>query len=802
MKVCPYILMIFILLSESKCYLYNIMKSIKSLTIISLSGLIAAASFFACTEVTADKPAYKNAELPVDERVQDLLSRMTLEEKIAQLTCIWEQKKAFQDSNGKFVSKKADSLLKNGIGQIARPSEKKGPREMAEYTNTVQRYLLENTRLGIPVIFHEECLHGHAAPEGTSFSQPIGLASTWDTDLIEQLFTMTAKEVRLRGAHQALTPVVDVARDPRWGRVEETYGEDPYLVAQMGLAAVRGFQGRSGDVDGEHLLATLKHFAAHGQPESGTNCAPVNVSERVLREVFLYPFKVCVEEGKVKSIMASYNEIDGVPSHVNKWLLEDILRKEWNFSGTVVSDYYGVKELVSRHKVAADHKEAARLAISAGVDVELPDGAYYPELKELLAEKSIEESLVDKAVARVLRHKFELGLFENPYVDPKKAKEFVGSAPNRELALKAAHETIVLLQNKNNLAPLDKGKLKTIAVIGPNADKELLGGYSDKPKQFITVLQGIKERAGQGIDVLYSEGCRITEAGNWYEDPVQASDPEEDKIRIKEAVEIAKKADVVVLAIGGNELTSREAWSEAHMGDRTSLDMVGMQEELVKQILATGKPTIVFLFNGRPLSINYVKENVPVVFECWYLGQETGYAVADVLFGEYNPGGKLPITIPRSAGHLPAYYNYKPTARRGYLFDEISPLYPFGYGLSYTTFRLDKHRLEKSTIEKGDSVKVLVDITNTGTREGSEVVQLYIRDEYSSVTRPVKELKDFRRVWLKPGEKKSIEFIITPDKLAFYDINMNRVVEPGKFEIYIGTSSESSDLQKIDLQVR
>jgi beta-glucosidase len=764
---------------------------------LALAGFLIVMASGCSQEKNNMAKDYKNPSLPVNERVKDLLSKMTLEEKVAQLTCIWENKKLFLDENGDFLEQKAAPFLKDGIGQIGRPSEKKNAKAMAEFTNKIQKYLREKTRLGIPVVFHEECLHGHAAPDGTSFPQPIGLASMWDPELNEILFTMTAKEARLRGAHQALTPVVDVAREPRWGRVEETYGEDPYLVSRMGLAAVRGFQGRSGNIDNEHVISTLKHFAAHGQPESGTNCAPVNISERVLRETFLYPFKVCVTEGKVKSVMASYNEIDGIPSHTNKWLLRNVLRNEWKFNGTVVSDYFAVKELITRHHVALNEKEAAKSSIMAGVDVELPDTAGFPELKKLVREEKFDIALIDEAVARVLTQKFELGLFENPYVNPEKAAEFVGSSENRALALKAAQETIILLKNEKNLAPLNKNKIRSIAVIGPNADRALLGGYSNKPKQVITVFQGIKERAGTGISVKYSEGCGITKEGEWDKDPVFLSDPEEDRRKIKEAVALAKTVDVVVLAIGGNELTSREAWSEEHMGDRSNLNLIGMQDELVKQILATGKPVIVFLFNGSPLTFNYVNDNVPVIFECWYLGQETGYAVADVLFGDYNPGGKLPITIPRSIGQLPVYYNHKPTARRGYIFDDISPLYQFGFGLSYSTFSIDSLRIDKTKISKNDTIKVMVDVANTGDREGSETVQLYIRDLVSSATRPVKELKDFKRVWLKPGEKKSIELLVTPEKLSFYNTNMEYVVEPGEFEIFVGNSSLDKDLQKI-----
>jgi beta-glucosidase len=413
----------------------------------------------------------------------------------------------------------------------------------------------------------------------------------------------------------------------------------------------------------------------------------------------------------------------------------------------------------------------------------------------------LKESELDELVAPMLLWKFKLGLFDDPYVDPEEAERVVGCDEHRDLALKAAHEAITLLKNENNLAPLNLNAMKTIAVIGPNANRSLLGGYSGVPKQEVTVLDGIRKKVGKKVKVLYSEGCKITIGGSWNEDKVVPSDPAEDRKEIAAAVKVARKADVIVLAIGGNEQTSRESWSLQHMGDRTSLDLVGRQEELVKAMLALGKPVIVFLFNGRPLSINYVAENVPVIYECWYLGQETGRAVADVLFGDYNPGGKLPISVPRSAGHLPVFYNYKPSARRGYLFDEVSPLFAFGYGLSYTSFAIENPRLTKKRIKPDGSTQLLVDVTNTGKRAGAEVVQLYIRDLVSSVTRPVKELKGFKKVWLEPGESTTVKFDITPASLAFYDIDMKYLVEPGDFELMVGTSSHDVDLQKLGLLV-
>ncbi len=767
----------------------------------------------------AKAPAYRNPALPPAKRVQDLLARMTLEEKAAQMMCVWQKKaETLIDEAGNFDARKAKKAFRHGrgLGQVGRPSDAGGARDsadnrtartMAVLTNDIQKFFLEHSRLGIPVIFHEECLHGHAAIGGTSFPQPIGLGATFDPELVKALFTMTAAEARARGAHQALTPVVDVARDPRWGRVEETYGEDPYLVSRMGIAAVRGFQGDATFRDKRHVIATMKHFAAHGQPESGTNCAPVNVSERLLRETFLFTFKKAIQEGGAMSVMASYNEIDGIPSHANRWLLRDVLRKEWGFKGFIVSDYYAITELRSRkdvggHAVAPDLKEACRLAVEAGVNIELPEPECYLHLVELVKKGVLKERQIDELVAPMLHAKFQLGLFDDPYVDPDAADALVGCDAHRQLALQAARQTITLLKNENDLAPFSLDKIKTIAVIGPNADRSMLGGYSGIPKHNITVLDGIKARVGDRAKVLYSEGCKITVGGSWVQDEVVAPDPAEDRKQIAEAVKVARKADVIVLAIGGNEQTSREAWAFWHLGDRPSLDLVGRQEELVRAMLATGKPVVVFLFNGRPLSINSLSKEVPVIFECWYLGQECGHAVAEVLFGDFNPGGKLPISIPRSAGHIPAFYNHKPTARRGYLFDDVTPLYPFGYGLSYTTFTIDNVRLDKKKIKNGATGSVSADVTNTGKRAGSETVQMYIRDVFSSVTRPVKELKGFRRVVLEPGETRTVALDITPESLAFYDVNMKYTVEPGDFEIMIGNSSRDADLQKVTLAVQ
>ena len=754
-------------------------------------------------------PDYKNPRLPIGRRVADLLGRMTLEEKVAQLVCLWEGRPVVgpqtgSSKGGDFSPERARLVMKDGVGQVARQREGKDPREAARFANALQKWLVEETRLGIPAIFHDEILHGLMAPKGTSFPTSLALAGSWDTELVSRVFTAAALETRARGSHFVLGPNLDLAREPRWGRTEETYGEDPYLVSRMGVAAIRAIQGPGPNVDGEHVIATAKHFAAHGQPEGGTNIAPVNVSERVLRETFLPSFEAAVKEARVMSVMASYNEVDGVPSHANRWLLEKILRQEWGFDGLVASDYYGIPQLESLHHVAADKAEAARLALEAGVDAELPDPDCFKTLAQLVREGKVAEALVDRAVARNLRAKFLLGLFENPYVDPERAARVTNSDAHRALAAEAARRSITLLKNDGNLLPLDRTRLKSVAVIGPNADRAHLGGYTDpNPPRGVSVLEGVRVKAGAGVKVSYAKGVNITrEGGDWWADASHLADPAEDEKLIAEAVEVAKASDVALVVVGGNEDTNKEAWSQGHLGDRDSLELVGRQNDLVRAVLATGKPTIVLLINSGPLSIGYIAESVPAVLEGFYLGQETGTGVADVLFGDYNPAGRLPVSFPRTVGQLPIYYNHKPTARRGYLYTSKEPLFPFGHGLSYTTFEYSDLKVSPAKIGPGGQSRVSVTVKNTGRRAGDEVVQLYVRDLVSSVTRPVKELKDFRRVSLAPGESKAVTFTLTPDKLSFFNLNMERVVEPGWFDVMVGTSSVKYQTAKLEVTAR
>ena len=751
---------------------------------------------------------YKDPSQPIDRRIEDLLSRMTLEEKVGQLITIWEHKDKIQTPAGAFAPEAATRNFPNGLGQLARPSDKRGvsqsnagvagaaasganrdARDTAEYVNAAQRWAVEKTRLGIPILMHEESLHGYVARGATSFPQSIALASSWDPQLLERVFSVAAREMRARGTTFALAPVVDVARDPRWGRIEETYGEDPYLVSEMGLAAIRGFQGRTLPLAPDKIMVTLKHMTGHGQPENGTNVGPAQISERTLRENFFPPFERAVKELPVRSVMASYNEIDGVPSHGNPWLLNDVLRGEWKFKGAVVSDYFAIREMMTRHKMFSDIKDAAERAIKSGVDSETPDGEAYTHLPELVRSGRVPQQLVDNAVRRMLRIKFESGLFENPYADAASAEARTATRDAIALAREAAGRSVVLLKNERGLLPLNATGIKRLAVLGTHARETPIGGYSDVPRHVVSLLEGLQNFGRGKFTVDYAEGVRLTESRCWSCDEVKLVPEGVNRKLIADAVATAGKADVVVMVLGENEQLSREAWADTHMGDRATLDLVGQQEDLARAVFALGKPTVVILLNGRPLSANYLAANAPALIEGWYLGQETGNALTDVLFGAVNPGGKLPVSVARSVGQLPIYYNRKPTARRPYLFDDTSPLFPFGYGLSYTTFDISAPRLASATVRNGQNVRVSVDVANTGRRAGDEVVQLYVRDDEASVTRPVIELKRFQRVTLRPGERRTVTFELKPDDLALWNMQMKRVVEPGTFTISAGPNS-------------
>jgi len=753
-------------------------------------------------------PAYKNPRLPIEQRVADLLSRMTIEEKCAELYPNYPAD--IIDTTGTYTKETGLKALREMFEDTSKLTSYDG----AILRNAIQRWRIEKTRLGIPEIMMGEALHGFMSYGATSFPQALGLASTWDPALAKKVFTAAGDEMASAGVNQAFTPVLDLARDPRWGRTEETYGEDPYLGSRIGVAAVEGLQGQNYLIDRHHVIATAKHFTAHGQPEGGTNTAPANYSVRELREAYMAAFQAAIEEARAGSVMASYNEIDGIPSHVNKWLLDDVLRKDWGFDGYVTSDGDGLQMLVQTHHIAANFADAARQALAAGVDYDLSDGDVYKTLLAQVKAGKVPEWQIDRAASRVLYTKFRLGLFDNPYVDPDYAKKITNSAEHRELAEQTAEKAIVLLKNANNLLPLDLSKLKTIAVVGPNAADVHIGGYARDPGHGVSILQGIRDRAGAAVKVVYAEGTRITEGkqgwAGWYENGAVLPDEKSQLARLKEAVDVAKTADVAVVVVGENEHTNREAWSEDHLGDRDSLDLIGYQDQLIKAIVETGKPTVVFLINGRPLSINYAAGHVPAILEGWYLGQEGGTAAARVLFGDVNPGGKLPISFPLSVGELPDYYDRKPSRNRSYLFhgpsDHIpgwvngrAVLFPFGWGLSYTTFKFDNVRLEPSEIGAAANTTVSVDITNTGTRAGDEVVQLYIHQKIASVTQPVKQLRGFQRVSLKPGETTTVHFKLGPKELQILDRDMHWTVEPGVFDVMVGPSSTQTT--SVPLQV-
>lgn len=749
------------------------------------------------------EPLYKRATAPISDRVRDLLSRMTLEEKVAQLQGQSNipvgpgAVKLFK--NDQLDPEIAKQVLTSGVGTFSfteMPGATAAPAQMVAKRNALQSWVLENTRLGIPILFHGEALHGAMLPGATVFPQAIGLGSTWDRALLRQMFGVAAKESRAVGNPLVLAPVLDLIRDPRYGRVEEMYSEDPYLASELGLAAILGLQGEGALIDQDHVIATAKHFV-HGQPENGTNVGPNDVSERTMRQVFLVPFQKAVQVGHIGAVMPSYNENNGgIPSSANPWLLQDVLRKEWGFAGLTVSDYWAVTRLHSEHHVVADDAAAGILAFNSGVDMELPNASGYRGLLDGVRSGRVSQKDLDAAVSRVLTAKFRSGLFEQPLADPQRASQVFGAKAHAELARKVADEAIVLLKNDGELLPLDPAKIKTLAIIGPNADKQRTGTYSGTPSYFVTVLDGIRKRVGPTINVVHAEGCRISEPDNSPALnallPYRAPSDEKDRKLIAEAVEVASSADAVVLVLGGNEAVSREAFGDflgmgsQALGDSDTLQLPGRQDELVRQVLKLGKPTVAVLLNGRPYAIESLAHNVPAIVEGWYLGQETGSAIAGVLFGDVNPSGRLPVTLARNVGQLPVYYYKTPAARLGYVFGPNTPLFPFGFGLSYTRFDYGKPTLDHTQIAANGLAKASVVVTNTGSRAGDEVVQMYIHHPVSSVVQPVLVLRNFERIHLEPGQSKTVTFTIGPEQIAILDRHMTRTVEPGPVDVLIG----------------
>jgi beta-glucosidase len=779
-------------------------------TRFALGALLLPLISVAAAAADTSGPLYKDPAAPLEQRVEDLLTRMTLAEKIAQITCIWDRKQQILNADGNFDLAKARAGFAAGIGQVARPSDPHGSggdplqqpfrdaRQTVSLVNAIQHFAVENTRLGIPVLFHEEGLHGYAARDATSFPQAIALASSWDPALLTRVFSVAGREIRARGVQLVLAPVVDVGRDPRWGRIEETYGEDPYLVGQLGIAAVRGFQGDALPLAPGKVFATLKHMTGHGQPESGTNVGPATIPERTLREMFFPPFAAAIHAANARNVMASYNEIDGIPSHANYWLLHDVLRGEMGYQGAVVSDYYGIEQLEQLHHVVPDMMHAAARALHAGVDFDLPDGEAYLKLPDALAAGLVTQAQIDEAVRRMLRMKFMAGLFENPYADADAAARITGNAEARALAMEAAARTTVLLKN-DGMLPLRVAAIKTLAVIGPNAAAAEIGGYSNVPAHSVSLLDGLRAKLGNRLQIVTAEGVQITASGDWYTDEVKLADRAENLRRIAQAVAVARTADAIVLAIGQKPAISREGWADNHLGDRDSLGLVGEQDELARALFALGKPVTVVLINGAPLAVPELAAKANALLEAWYPGQEGGTALANILVGDTNPGGKLPVTIPRSVGQLPLFYNQKVSAHRGYVFSSKDPLFAFGYGLSYTTFAVGAPQLSAAQIKAGQPVTVSVEVRNTGTRAGDEVVQLYVHETVASTTQPVKQLKAFRRVTLAPGASTTVHFTLDRSAFDLWDENMKRVIEPGSFEIMVGDSSV--DVKTVRLEI-
>ena len=746
---------------------------------------------------------YKNPKLNSEERTLDLLGRMTLAEKIGQLRCPlgWEM----YDKQGNTVthSQKFEDLINNQhIGMFwavyrADPWTKKtlsnglNPELAAKAGNALQRYVMENTRLGIPIFIAEEAPHGHMAIGATVFPTGIGQASTWNPDLMEQMGAVISKEVRLQGGHISYGPVIDISRDPRWSRVEESFGEDHVLSARIAAAIIKG--NGSGELQKAYsTITTLKHFVAYGIPEGGHNGNSAIVGKRELHEVFLPPFKDAIDAGAL-SVMTAYNSIDGIPCTSNRELLTDVLRNDWNFQGFVVSDLISIDGLMENHHVAASLEDAATLSLNAGVDVDLGGNAF-AELEKAVKNGKVDIAAIDTAVYRVLKLKFDMGLFDNPYVEPQKAKENVRTKEHVALARRVAQESVVLLKNKENILPLSK-KSK-VAVIGPNADNiyNMLGDYTapQKDGDIKTVLNGIQSKL-KASQIEYVKGCAVRDISN---------------TEIDKAVQAAKRSDVAIVVVGGSSardfkteyletgaaIASSTTISDMESGegfDRATLDLLGKQLDLLKAIKATGKPMIVIYIQGRPLNMNWADENADALLTAWYPGQEGGNAIADILFGDYNPAGRLPISVPRHEGQLPVYYNKKNPRGHDYVEMTADPLYPFGYGLSYTQFEYANIKTEQKS---QDSFEVSFLLKNVGKQSGDEVVQLYVRDEIASVVQPIKQLRNFNRVHLAPNEEKSISFLLTADDLSIINHNFEKEVESGLFTIMIGGSSKDIKL--------
>jgi beta-glucosidase len=761
--------------------------------------VVATVAVFA-NSTNAQKSLYLDSKQPVEKRVQDLLKRMTLEEKIAQMcqyVGIEHQMESYKNNKGKEPAANDDaSSFYKGISFDSLRAMVVNGRVgsflhivTAKEGNEVQR-LAQQSRLKIPILVGIDAIHGNALVSGcTVYPAPLGLAATFNPTLVEKTSVATAKEMRATGSHWTFTPNIDIARDARWGRVGETFGEDTYLVGVMGAAMVRGFQGKN--MTGNDVVAScIKHLIGGGNSVNGLNGSPTDISERTLWEVHLPPYKVGIEAGAF-TMMTAHNELNGVPCHANKFLMNDVMRSKWGFKGFYVSDWMDIERLNTVHHVAPNQKEAIYQTVMAGMDMHMHGPNFLEPLVELVKEKRVPVSLIDRSAAKILEAKFKLGLFENPFVDENLAATLKFNDENKAMALQAARESITLLKNENNTLPLAASARK-ILVTGPNANNQtILGDWSllQPEENVTTIFEGLKEEGPAGTTVEVFETGTVKKISD---------------TAINDAVTKAKDADVIVVAVGENSLRyqNKEKTSGENI-DRDNINLIGQQNQLIRDLIKTGKPVIVVLVNSRPLAVGEVTKNAAALIEAWEPGNLGGKALAEIIYGKVNPSGKLPMSIPRSTGQIPTYYNVKPSNYfHKYIETTSSPLYDFGFGLSYTSFKYDNIKLSKTTIGKNEKAKISFTVSNTGTRDGDDVAQLYIRDEVSSVTRPIKELKAFERVSLKAGQTKTVTFEITPKDLEFLDINMKPVVEAGDFTLMIGNSSNDKDLQKIKLTVK
>ena len=750
------------------------------------------------TEIT-----YKDKTQPEYERVRDLLNRMSIEEKVRQINMYAWLKENWTDSGVPLLSKDGgfdEGRLLNTIGDNApgmiRVLDAVKPQN-AKLANRLQKYAVEKTRLGIPFLFISEAPHGYTGEGGTVFPQNIAMASAFSKESARAMGETIASEARSVGINIVKGPVLDIALDPRWGRVEETFGEDPYLTERLGVEVVKGLQGDSLATD-HNVISMLKHFTAHGAPEGGHNCGPAHMGERELREAMLPAFEAAIREGGALAVMSAYNDIDGVLCTANRRLLIDILRNEMGFEGFVQSDASAIKQVYSRHCAASD-ADAVKQCVESGMDMQNYDykcDEYEEILIWLLKSGELDEKHVDRAVSSVLQVKFRLGLFENPYIEEDKAKKTLGCAKHKAYAMKAARESICLLKNDKNLLPLDK-HIKSIAVIGPNAAGAIAGSYVGSCGTSETLLDSIKRTVSKDTKVYYAKGCELVESGangseivsahsSALKKPQSGLRDKEANEMILEACEIARKSEIAVIALG------EQPWVTSSEGfDRANLSLTGKQLELIQAVYETGAPVIAALFNGRPLAIEWVDTHVPAIVEAWYQGQNGGAAVAEVLFGEYNPAGRLPVSFPRDSAQLPIYYNHKHMTRNKYIDLPGTPLYSFGHGLSYTEFAYSNLAISPLSVDmSAPRVTVNVDITNKGAFDGDEVVQLYLSDLAASVAPREKTLKGFERIHVKAGETKRVAFTIGKKEMEIVSRDYRKVIEPGEFEVMVGGSSK------------